>query len=81
LTGWGPISFSRPLLQGIRISSLDVFVTSKAQDTKTLMESDITIPPKPTPSNHFSEGQCLHQSHRRTLTKAKQILENKPLFI
>jgi hypothetical protein len=38
-------------------------------------------PPKPTPSNIFSDGQRLHQSQRRTLTKAKQILKNKQLFI
>ena len=40
LAGWGPIYFSRPLLQGIRISSIDIFTISKAQHRKTLMESD-----------------------------------------
>jgi hypothetical protein len=37
-------------------------------------------PPQPSAGNHFSDGQCLHHSQRETLTKAKQILENKPLF-
>ena len=37
--------------------------------------------PPPTPGNHLSDRQRLHHCLSRTLTKTKEILESKPLFI